>query len=170
MRCEDERFGRYGLTSEQFGLLVTIKYEGDFARPTDIARWLGRSPNSVSMLVDRMVKAGLVKRKRGRGDRREVRVMITSKGEDAVRPATRVGLEFIQKLMLPLSDEDLSTLIRLLEIVRHEGLECMNQEVSIDEMRGDDITSQPDLMKRLKQYTSPATPEAKRQVAKRKKV
>ena len=91
MRCEDERFGEYGLTSEQFGVLVTMKYIGESARPTDIARWLSRSPNSVSMIIDRMVKAGLVKRTRGKKDRREVRITATSKGENALKPATQAG-------------------------------------------------------------------------------
>lgn len=168
MRCEDERFGEYGLTSEQFGVLVTMKYIGESARPTDIARWLSRSPNSVSMIIDRMVKAGLVKRTRGKRDRREVRITATSKGEDALKPATAVGLEFIQKLMVPLSDEDLSTLVELLEVVRREAFDCLNQEVTIEEMRGNDITSQADLMGKLTQYSLPATPEAKRQGGKKR--
>jgi len=169
MRCEDERFGQYGLTSEQYAVLATVKYENGSARLVDIARWLARSPNSVSMIVDRMVKAGLLRRVRGRRDRREVRVMLTSKAEDALKPATVAGLEFIKELMSPLSDENLSTLVRLLETVRHEALVCMNQEVSIEEMRGYDITSQADLMKRLKQYTLPSTPEAKRRVSEKRK-
>jgi len=169
MRCEDERFGQYGLTSEQYAVLATVKYENGSARLVDMARWLARSPNSVSMIVDRMVKAGLLRRVRGRRDRREVRVMLTSKAEDALKPATVAGLEFIKKLMSPLSDENLSTLVRLLETVRHEALVYMNQEVSIEEMRGYDITSQADLMKRLKQYTLPSTPEAKRRGSEKRK-
>ena len=83
MRCEDERFGPYGITSEQYGVLVTLKYIGKSARPADIARWLGRAPNSISMLIDRMVKAGLVRRTRDRKDRRAVNVTMTSKAENA---------------------------------------------------------------------------------------
>lgn len=167
MRCEDERFGQYGITSEQFGVLVTLKYIGESARPTDIARWLGRSPNSVSMIVDRMVKAGLVRRVRSRKDRREVSVIMTSKAESALRPATLAGLEFIQNVMSPLLDEDLSTLVQLLEIIRHGGVQCMSEEVTIDELRGNDITGQRDLMKRLKQYALSSTSRAKRQGGKK---
>jgi DNA-binding MarR family transcriptional regulator len=169
MRCEDERFGEYGITSEQFGVLVTLKYIGESARPTDIARWIGRSPNSVSMILDRMAKAGLVRRVRSRKDRREVTVAMTSKAESALKPATKAGLEFIQKVMSPLLDEDLSTLIQLLEIIRHGGAECLGQGVTIDELRGNDITSQRDLMKRLKQYTLSTTPRTKRQGGKKGK-
>jgi DNA-binding MarR family transcriptional regulator len=169
MRCEDERYGPYGITSEQYGVLVTLKYIGDSGRPKDIARWLGRAPNSISMLIDRMVKAGLVRRTRDRKDRRAVNVSLTSKAENALGPATLASLEFIQNLMSPLLDEELSTLVQLLEIVRHRGVQCMDQEVTIDELRGYDITSQRDLMKRLKQYTRLSTLQAKRQSGKKGK-
>ena len=59
--CEDSLLAEYGLTMEQFGLLATVKSSGGSLRPVDLALLLERSPNSVSMLVDRMVKAGLVR-------------------------------------------------------------------------------------------------------------
>jgi DNA-binding MarR family transcriptional regulator len=169
MRCEEERFGPYGITPEQYGVLVTLKYIGESARPTDIARWLGRSPNSVSMIVDRMVKGGLVRRVRSRKDRREVSVVMTSKAESALKPATLAGLEFIQNVMSPLMDEDLGTLVQLLEVIRHGGAQCLGEEVTIDELRGNDITGQRDLMKRLRQYSLPSTPRTKRQGVKKGK-
>jgi hypothetical protein len=116
-----------------------------------------------------MVKAGLVRRVRSRKDRREVSVIMTSKAESALRPATLAGLEFIQNVMSPLLDEDLSTLVQLLEIVRHGGVQCMSEEVTIDELRGNDITGQRDLMKRLKQYALSSTSRAKRQGGKKGK-
>lgn len=169
MRCEDEKLGPYGITSEQFGVLVTLKYMGGSGRPVDIARWLGRAPNSVSMLIDRMVKAGLVRRTRDRKDRRAVNVAITNKAESALGPATRDSLEFIQSVMSPLMDEELSTLVQLLEIIRHRVVQCMSQEVTIDELRGHDITSQRDLMKRLRQYIRSSTSQVKRQSGRKRK-
>jgi len=169
MRCEDERFGPYGITSEQYGVLVTLKYMSGSGRPVDIARWLGRAPNSISMLIDRMVKAGLVRRTRDRKDRRAVNVTMTNKADSALGPATRDSLEFIQNVMSPLMDEELSTLVQLLEIIRHRGVQFMNQGATIDELRGHDITSQRDLMKRLRQYIRSSTPQAKPQSGKKRK-
>jgi len=90
-RCEDQVYGEKGLTMEQYSMLVAIKYLDEPVRPTDLARWIGRSPNSVSMMIDRMMKAGLVTRERSRRDRRVVRLTITSKGENMLAPATRAG-------------------------------------------------------------------------------
>jgi len=169
MRCEDERFRPYGITSEQYGVLMTLKYIGKSARPVDIARWLGHAPNSISMLIDRMVKAGLVRRTRDRKDRRAVNVTLTTKAEIALGPATRDGLEFIQNVMSPLLDEELSTVVQLLEIIRHRAVQCMNQDVTIDELRRHDITSQRDLMNRLKQYIRSSTPQSKHRSGKKGK-
>jgi DNA-binding MarR family transcriptional regulator len=133
--CEDSIFGKYGLTMEQFGVLATVKASGGSLRPTDLALLLERSPNSVSMLIDRMVKASLVKRTRDRKDRREVRVSLTSKGENALKPATPVGWEFIQKIMSALSDKEKHDLASLLETVKCELLGYLNPEVDMAEIR-----------------------------------
>jgi DNA-binding MarR family transcriptional regulator len=169
MRCEDPIFGEYSLTTEQYAVLVTMQYLDGSVRPTDLARWLERSPNSVSMIVDRMVKIGLVKRIRSKSDRREVRVIITSKGENALKPATLAGLEFIREILSPLSYEDRRTLVSLLEMVKYSAFKHLNPGVDIAEMRRNDITNQPDLMNRLCQYISSSTPEAKRQGGKKRK-
>jgi hypothetical protein len=94
---------------------------------------------------------------------------MTNKAESALGPATRDGLEFIQDVMSPLMDEELSTLVQLLEIIRHRGVRYMNEEVTIDELRGHDITSQRDLMKRLREYVRSAAPQAKGRGPKKRK-
>ena len=81
--CLDLVVRRYGISNEQARLLSCIKSRGPM-RPVDIATLLERAPNSMSMLVDRMVKAGLVRRTRDRKDRRAVFVSLTNKGNEAV--------------------------------------------------------------------------------------
>lgn len=155
--CEDKVFGKYGLTAEQYGVLAVMEVLGGSVRVTDLARGLGRSANSVSMIVDRMVKAGLVRRGRDRGDRRTVRVSVTNKGEAAFRPATVAGLELIREVTSPLSYEDKRTFVNLHEVVRRGALQYLNPEGDIEEMSRDDVTNRPDLAKRLRQYLSTST-------------
>ena len=161
--CEDQIYGEYNLTMEQYSVLTAIKHIGGLVRPSDIAQWLGRSPNSISMIVDRMVKAGLVRRVRDRRDRRVVNVSITSKGEKALEPATLAGWEFIQKITLPLTYEDKHTFIRLHDTLRYEILKYLNPERDIDELARNEDEQHANLMERLIQYSSPSTPGAKRQ-------
>ena len=167
--CEDQLYGEYNLTTEQYTVLVAIKHIGGTARPTDIARWIGRSTNSVSMIVDRMVKAGLLRRVRDRSDRRVVNVFITSKGETALKPATLAGWEFIQKITSPLAYEEKHTFIRLHDMLRDEIFKYLNPGVNVEEMARNDDEQHANLFERLVQYISPSIPEAKRQGGEKRK-
>jgi len=159
--CEDKIYGEYNLTTEQYTVLVSIKYMGGVARPSDIAQWIGRSPNSVSMIVDRMVKDGLLRRVRDRRDRRVVNVSITKKAEDSLEPAIRAGWEFIQKITSPLSNEEKHTFIRLQDTLRYEIFRYVNPGANVDEMVRDDDERHANLMERLVQYALSSTPKVK---------
>ena len=170
--CEDSLFREYGLTMEQFGLLATLKGSGGSLRPVDLALLLERSPNSVSMLVDRMVKAGLVRRTRDRKDRRTVNVALTSKGEKALGSAMPAGWEFIQKTLSRLAYEDKHTLADLLETMKCEFLAYLKPEVDRAVISKNSVTNRPDLYKtyqRVMRDVLPSGPDAESQVAKRKK-
>jgi DNA-binding MarR family transcriptional regulator len=167
--CEDRIFEEHGLTTEQYGVLVAIKYLGEPVRISDIARWLERSTNSVSMIVDRMVKAGLVRRIRDKSDRRTVHVFSTSKGETALKPATLAGLEFIRKILSPLSSEDRRTFVSQLETLKYEISSYLNPGVDMEAMKRSEPGQQANLRKWLLQYALPSTPGAKRQGGKKKK-
>ena len=86
-------------------MLASIKYRGPM-RPVDIASFLERAPNSMSMLVDRMVKAGLVRRTRDRKDRRAVFVSLTDKGKEIVASTVPAGWGFINKLLSSVRYDD----------------------------------------------------------------
>jgi len=165
--CEDSVLREYGLNMEKFAVIAAVKSRGGSLRPTDLAFILERSPNSVSMLVDRMVKAGLVRRTRDKKDRRVVRVSLTNKGENALKPATPAGWEFIQKILSPLSYKDKHTVASLLEIVKCEFLGYLNPEVDMAEIIKNSVTNQPDLYERMVKNIFPSGSEAKRQGGKK---
>jgi DNA-binding MarR family transcriptional regulator len=165
--CEDKIFGGYGLTTEQFGLIAAVKSRGGSLRPSELAKILERSPNSVSMLVDRMVKAGLVRRTRDRRDRRVVNVSLTSKAETALKPATPAGWEFIQKILSSLSYEDKYALADMLEKTKCELLGYLNPEMDISEIINNSVTNQPDLYKRMIKNIFPSGYEDERQSSKK---
>jgi DNA-binding MarR family transcriptional regulator len=168
-KCEDRIFDEYGLTTEQYAVLVAIDYFGGSTKVTDIARWLERSTNSISMIIDRMVKAGLVRRARSTGDRREVRVANTSKGQNALKPANLASLEVVQKILSPLSYEDRLTLFSLLGTVKYEILKCLNPEVDIEKIKRNELKQAANLAKWLSEYSLPSTPQVKHQGGKKRK-
>jgi DNA-binding MarR family transcriptional regulator len=125
-RCEDQVVAEFGITAEQYSVLMAMQDLDEPVRATDIARWLGHKVNSVSMLVDRMVKASLVERERDLPDRRAVRLSMTSKGEQAYRRATPAVSRLVEDLLSPLSHKDKDTLISLMEALRGQALQHLN--------------------------------------------
>jgi DNA-binding MarR family transcriptional regulator len=147
-RCHDMVFSKYGLTTEQWRVLACIGSRGPL-RPVDIASLLERAPNSVSMLVDRMVKAGLVRRTRDRKDRRTVFVSLTDKGRDAVGPAVPAGWQFINKVVAALSYDDQRALVDMLETLKCEFNSYLNPEMDKAEIGKNSLTKDPNLYKRM---------------------
>jgi MarR family 2-MHQ and catechol resistance regulon transcriptional repressor len=157
--CQDLVYGKYGLTTEQFGVLASIKSRGPL-RPLDLAQILERSPNSMSMIVDRMVKAGLVRRTRDRKDRRAVFVSMTDKGRQAVEPAVPAGWDFIHRVVSPLSHDDRRSLADMLETVKCELVSHLNPEMDKGEITKRSLTKDPDLYKRMVKNVLPSGYEA----------
>ena len=146
--CQDSVYSKHGLTTEQFGVLASIKSRGPL-RPSDLSLLLERTPNSMSMLIDRMVKAGLVRRTRDRKDRRVVTVTSTEKGKTAVEPAIPAGWEFIHDVLSPLSDNEQRDLASLLERVKCELVGYLHPEMDMAEIVKSSFTNDPGLYKRM---------------------
>lgn len=125
--CFDLIFSKYGVTNEQTRLLSLVTARGPL-RVSDLASFLERSPNSVSMLVDRMVKAGLVRRTRDKKDRRAVFVSLTDKGSEAVEPTIPAAWEFVNKVLSVLSYDDQRALADSLETLKCELTSYLNPE------------------------------------------
>jgi DNA-binding MarR family transcriptional regulator len=162
-RCEDHIYEEHGLTTEQYAVLVSIAYLGEPARITDIARWLERSTNSISMIIDRMVKGGLVKRVRDKRDRRVVYVSKTSKAESLLGPASVASFEMIQKTLSPMSDRNKLVLLDLLGEMKYETLKCVNPGVDIEKIKKDELKQAANIQKWMREYGRPPAPKPKHQ-------
>jgi DNA-binding MarR family transcriptional regulator len=146
--CLDLVVSRYGLSNEQARLLSCIKSRGPM-RPVDIATLLERAPNSVSMLVDRMVKAGLVRRTRDRKDRRGVFVSLTNKGNEAVEPAIPAIWEFMNRFLSAVSYDEQRALADTLETLKCELTSYLNPEMDKAEIIKKSLTKDPSLYRRM---------------------
>jgi DNA-binding MarR family transcriptional regulator len=145
----DQVLSEHGLTMEQYLVLVTVKYSDPPMRITDVANVLERSTNSVTMIVDRMVKAGLLRRVRDRSDRRTVNVFLTSKAENALKTANPAAWEFMQQGMSPLSYEDKDAFASLLMTLNRKLLQQLNPGADVETMIKSDFRLED---RRLKQF------------------
>jgi DNA-binding MarR family transcriptional regulator len=160
--CTEKLFAQYNITTEQYDVLVSVKYLGDRVNMTDIARWLRRSTNSISMIVSRMVKAGLVKRARDRSDRRVVYVSISSKGENILELANPGCWEVVKAILSPLSYEERRAFLSLFDVINRQALQFLNPGEDIQEMMKKRENLHTELMKRVPPYAWMTVSEPKR--------
>jgi DNA-binding MarR family transcriptional regulator len=165
----DQVLGEHKLTMEQYLVLATIKYHDPPMRITDVASWLERSTNSVTMIVDRMVKAGLLRRVRDRRDRRTVNVFLTSKAENAMKAANPSAWEYMQLGMSPLSHKDKDALASLLKTLNYKLLGYLTPGADVEGMLKSDSKQQDYVMKQWRKQPWLATSKAKRRGTKTRK-
>jgi DNA-binding MarR family transcriptional regulator len=94
--------------------------------PTAIANWLDRNPNSITLIIDRMEKGGLVKRVRDLEDRRAVRLIITPKGEEMYAQAGILAYKLSREILSALTEEELSTFLGIMQKIREKTFEFRN--------------------------------------------
>ncbi len=90
-RAREKELQRYGISPEQAGLLFVVQALGGKATPAAISRAIMRQPHTVSALVDRMSKKGLVKKVKDLDRKNLVRVALTEKGLKAYDETIKRG-------------------------------------------------------------------------------
>ena len=80
---------RVGLTHTEFQLLCVVEGLGEAAIPAEISRWMMRKPSTTSLLLHRMERNGLVKRIADTKNRKLKKVVMTKKGQQAIRRAQK---------------------------------------------------------------------------------
>lgn len=116
---EEELFGRFGLTAQQFNVLRLLAGAHPESLPTlELAgRLVSRAPD-ITRMIDKLVALGLVARTRPQDDRRLVHVAITESGLRRLEEIRGPLSECHRAQLGHLSRHDLDELIRLLEAAR----------------------------------------------------
>lgn len=112
-------FAQFGITGSQWGVLRTLHQAqadgGPGLRLTDLSHRLIIRPPSVSGVVDRLEKMGLVIREGVAGDLRVKRVKLTGEGRRLIEKIAAAHPAQIAALLGALSEADQANLHRLLE-------------------------------------------------------
>jgi DNA-binding MarR family transcriptional regulator len=116
----------YGITAMQAAVLSIVEAIGDEVTPAQISRWILRKPHSVSGILQRMEKAGLVKKTKDLSRRNSVRVTMTDKGRQALSQSMKK--DSFQRIFSSLSDDERQQLTAQLRTVRNKGL----KEIGMD--------------------------------------
>jgi len=111
-------FSTMGITYPQY-LVLMVLWENDSQPVNDIARRLLLETNTVTPLLQRMEKQGLVIRQRGKEDKRQQIVSLTEKGRDMEEQAISIiptGMSE-EMSMCPLKLEDYQRLAEELDAI-----------------------------------------------------
>jgi len=121
---EEELFGRYGLTAQQYNLLRILAASDPVPLPTlDVAsKLISRAPD-ITRMVDKLEERGLVRRERQVNDRRVVQIGLTDEGKEIIEGLKLPLRECHEEQLGHLSKTELKALSALLRAARevHES-------------------------------------------------
>jgi DNA-binding MarR family transcriptional regulator len=119
-RVADSELSQVGISMMQAAVLVFVKNAKEPVIPAHISRWLFREPHTVSQLLMRMEKQGLVKRTKDLDRKNQVRITLTEKGEKAFQKQSE--MRGIGKILSTLSPEECNKLGASLRKLRDEAI------------------------------------------------
>ncbi len=94
-----------GLTTGQLGVLEALLHLGPMVQ-SRLAEKLLKSPSNITTILDNLERDGLIRRTRGRRDRRAVEISLTEGGRELIEDAFPRHAERITDLMDALSETE----------------------------------------------------------------
>jgi DNA-binding MarR family transcriptional regulator len=91
-RARELELSLFGLTLTQATVLHTLQNRGGAATIIDIAKFTMKQHHSISTLINRMARQGLVKKVKGSD---KIQVVITPKGQEIYGKVTQSSIEMI---------------------------------------------------------------------------
>jgi DNA-binding MarR family transcriptional regulator len=114
-------FSQYGITDVQFNVLRLLYNQTGkeySLTQAELSKMMLVNRSNVTSLIDRMEKAGLVRRNDVPGDRRYNAIQLTSQGGKILLEVEDKYLKEVTKIMSELTGKETRELIQLLERIR----------------------------------------------------
>ena len=111
-----------GITPSQYSVLSCL-WGRSHATPKQLAEILGIETSTVSGLLDRLQKNGLIDRIVNSEDRREVQVIATQKGRDLEKPVTVIIDDMNKEVLKTFTRDEIDKLKSMLRIIAAEKFE-----------------------------------------------
>lgn len=107
-----------GTSAARSGLLMTLRANGESMAMAQLARSLDLGASTLSGLIDRMVRDGLIVRQADANDGRAWNIALTDNGKRARAEAVRAARMLNDRLRDGFSDAELAIVARWLDTVR----------------------------------------------------
>jgi DNA-binding MarR family transcriptional regulator len=129
----NKELNQSGFTREQSLNLSIIKYLGENAAPCRISRFQVQEHSTISDLINRMMRRGLLNKFRISEGKSRVKVRLTELGEEAYLKSLKK--DSLVKILSVLSQEEINQLRLLLEKIRDEALKDFEKDRNWPEIR-----------------------------------
>jgi DNA-binding MarR family transcriptional regulator len=101
----NEEAGKTGLTTRQYAVLVAVGHNKDISQ-TGLVQVTGIDRSTVAEIVKRLLRRGVIKRKRTRLDARAYAVRLTDEGEALLREAEPAARRAEERLRATMASAD----------------------------------------------------------------
>ena len=112
----NSQLSAYDITPSQYGVLSCL-WTREYATPKQISEILCLETSTISGVLDRMQKKGLVERFVNKEDRREIRVVVTEKGKALQEPIQQSIATVNEVVLRDFSEEEVQRLKENLKII-----------------------------------------------------
>jgi MarR family transcriptional regulator, organic hydroperoxide resistance regulator len=112
------------LSATSAAILFLVEAMGKDVTPAKISRMLLREPHSVSGILMRMEKQGLIKRAKNMERKNLIRITLTTKGENALKQAMKK--EGVKHVLSKLTEEQRRQLKQTLTSLKEAGMKELN--------------------------------------------
>lgn len=121
-KARQNELRQFGVTISEASVLFFVSTIGPNITPMKISQWLFREPQSVSELINRMRKKGLVVKTKDLKKKNMVRISLTEKGKEIYKHTVKTRF-VIKDILNCLSEEEKQQLWTLLDKVRNRAIE-----------------------------------------------
>jgi DNA-binding MarR family transcriptional regulator len=118
IRAKD--LGKFGMTPEEASVFFIIRVANRKATPSEISRWTMREKHTISELLSRMEKKGLIRKVKDLERKNKVRVTTTRKGSKYYSKMN--SLMTVSQIFNSLSEKELEQMRKTLEKIRNDAL------------------------------------------------
>jgi DNA-binding MarR family transcriptional regulator len=131
-RFREQELANLGITPEQAFVLDIIRYDGGSTTINQIVTLSQRKHNSISALINRMSRQGLLRKSRTRRDKRAFRILSTPKGEQLLE---KIPLDSIHNAFACLESDEKAQLAKYLARLMRSAFAAIGNESPYDTSR-----------------------------------
>jgi DNA-binding MarR family transcriptional regulator len=119
---------QFNITPEQVGAMHLIHTFGNQANAFELSKVLNRKPSTMTVLLRRMEREGLIKKTMDKRKKNMIRLSLTGKGTECYKKG--LELRLVGNVFRCLSHQQKEQLCSLLEQLRDAALESQNIDVN----------------------------------------